>query len=373
VGIRFSNFAASRLFDSKAWRPVPSGDGQTFSVRAQTNGRVYQSYNFSFVEPWFGGRKPNSFSVSGYFSKMNRNPYAFYYGGNKDDLKDEYYSVIGASIGLGRRLTWPDDFFTLYNSFSYQRYRVKDYPGLFIVDNGYFNNFSFTSTLGRNSQDQIIYPRRGSNLSLSLQITPPYSLLQPDRDYLNIADEDKYKWVEYHRWMFKADWYHALLGDLVLMARMQYGYLGHYNEDIGPSPFEGFDLGGDGLSGYNLYGRETIAQRGYPNRSLTPRDANGNKSGNVYTKYTMELRYPVSLNPSATIFVLGFLEAGNAWYSIDEFNPFSTKRAMGVGVRAFLPMFGLLGIDWGWGFDDYPESNGAISGSQFHFTMGQQF
>ena len=373
VGIRFSNFAASRLFDSKAWRPVPSGDGQTFSVRAQTNGRVYQSYNFSFVEPWFGGRKPNSFSVSGYFSKMNRNPYAFYYGGNKDDLKDEYYSVIGASIGLGRRLTWPDDFFTLYNSFSYQRYRVKDYPNLFIVDNGYFNNFSFTTTLGRNSQDQIIYPRRGSNLSLSLQITPPYSLLQPDRDYLNIADEDKYKWVEYHRWMFKADWYHALLGDLVLMARMQYGYLGHYNEDIGPSPFEGFDLGGDGLSGYNLYGRETIAQRGYPNRSLTPRDANGNKSGNVYTKYTMELRYPVSLNPSATIFVLGFLEAGNAWYSIDEFNPFNTKRAMGVGVRAFLPMFGLLGIDWGWGFDDYPESNGAISGSQFHFTMGQQF
>jgi len=371
VGIRFSNFAASRLFDPKAWRPVPSGDGQTFSVRAQTNGRLYQSYNFSFIEPWFGGKKPNSFSISGYYSKMNRNPYAFWQG-NAENVPDEFYSVIGASIGLGRRLTWPDDFFTLYNGFSYQRYRVKDYPGLFIVDNGYFNNFSFTTTIGRNSQTQMIYPRGGSNISLSLQITPPYSLLNPDRDYTNIADDEKYKWVEYHRWMFKADWFHALAGDLVLMARMQYGYLGHYNDDIGPSPFEGFDLGGDGLSGYNLYGRETIAQRGYPNRSLTPVDANGNKSGNVYTKYTLELRYPVSLNPSATIFVLTFLEAGNAWYSIDQFSPFSAKRAAGVGVRAFLPMFGLLGIDWGYGFDPYPGSS-AISGSQFHFTIGQQF
>ena len=372
VGIRFSNFAASRLFDPKAWRPVPSGDGQTFSVRAQTNGRVYQSYNFSFIEPWFGGKKPNSFSISGYYSKMNKNPYAFYYGGSGADIADEYYSVIGASIGIGRRLSWPDDFFTLYNGFSYQRYKVKDYEGLFLVDNGHFNNFSFTTTIGRNSQTQMIYPRGGSNISLSLQITPPYSLFNPGRDYINIPDEDKYKWVEYHRWMFKADWFHAMLGDLVLMARMQYGYLGHYNNDIGPSPFEGFDLGGDGLSGYNLYGRETIAQRGYPNRSLTPLDANGNKSGNVYTKYTLELRYPVSLNPSATIFVLTFLEAGNAWYSIDQFSPFNSKRAAGVGVRAFLPMFGLLGVDWGWGFDDYPGSSG-ISGSQFHFTMGQQF
>lgn len=372
VGIRFSNFAASRLFDPKAWRPVPSGDGQTFSVRAQTNGKVYQSYNFSFVEPWFGGKKPNSFSISGYYSKMNRNPYAFYYGGSKDDIKDEYYSVIGASIGLGRRLTWPDDFFTLYTALSYQRYKVKDYPGLFLVQNGHFNNFSFTTTLGRSSQDQMIYPRRGSNISLSLQLTPPYSLFNPDVDYANLEDDEKYKWVEYHRWMFKADWFHSLLGDLVLMARMQFGYLAHYNDAIGPSPFEGFDLGGDGLSGYNLYGRETIAQRGYPNRSLTPTDENGNKSGNVYTKYTLELRYPVSLNPSATIFGLLFLEGGNAWYSIDQFNPFNAKRAAGVGIRAFLPMFGLLGIDWAWGFDNVPGETG-ISGSQFHFTIGQQF
>jgi len=372
VGIRFSNFAASRIFQPKAWRPVPSGDGQTFSVRAQTNGRVYQSYNFSFVEPWFGGRKPNSFSLSGYYSKMNRNPYAFIYGGNKNDIPDEYYSVIGTSIGLGKRLSWPDDFFTLYNAVSYQRYKVKEYPGLFLVKNGQFNNFSFTTTIGRNSQDQIIYPRQGSNLSLSLQLTPPYSLFNPGRDYASLPDDQKYKWVEYHRWWFKADWYHQMLGDLVLMTRMQFGYLGHYNNDIGPSPFEGFDVGGDGLSGYNLYGREVIAQRGYPNRSLTPKDAYGNKSGNVYTKYTLELRYPVSLNPSATIFVLTFLEGGNAWYSIDQFNPFEAKRAAGVGIRAFLPMFGLLGIDWGYGFDPYPDHPGA-SGSQFHFTIGQQF
>ena len=239
------------------------------------------------------------------------------------------------------------------------------------MDNGFFNNFSFTTTLGRSSQDQIIYPRRGSNISLSLQLTPPYSLFNKDVDYSTLPDEEKYKWVEYHRWMFKADWFHALLGDMVLMVRMQFGYLAHYNDAIGPSPFEGFDLGGDGLSGYNLYGRETIAQRGYPNRSLTP-TVNGNKSGNVYTKYTLELRYPVSLNPSATIFVTTWLEAGNAWYSLDQFNPYNTKRAAGVGVRAFLPMFGLLGIDWGWGFDPYPGSSG-ISGSQFHFTIGQQF
>ena len=371
IGIRFSNFAASRIFDPKAWRPVPSGDGQTFSVRAQTNGKVYQSYNFSFVEPWFGGKKPNSFSVSGYYSKMNANPYAFLYGRSRGEIEDKYYSVTGASIGIGRRLSWPDDFFTLYNAFSYQRYTVKDYPNLFLVDNGFFNNISFTSTIGRNSQSQIIYPRNGSNLSLNLQMTLPYSLMRPDFNFATAPDEEKYKWVEYHRWLFKVDWFHSIIGDLVLMTRMQFGYLGHYNNDIGPSPFEGFDLGGDGLSGYNLYGRETVGQRGYPNGSLTPR-VNGNKSGNVYTKYAMEPRYPISLNPSATVFVLTFLEAGNAWFSIDDFNPFGTKRAAGVGLRAFLPMFGLLGIDWAWGFDEYPGSTG-ISGSQFHFTIGQQF
>lgn len=371
IGIRFSNFAVQRVFDPKAWRPVPSGNGQTLSIRAQTNGKYYQSYNFSFVEPWFGGKKPNSLSVSVYHSKINQGAGGYSYSYfNPADIPDQYMKVSGASLGLGRRLSWPDDFFTLYNSFTYQRYKMKDYTG-FLAENGTFNNFSFTTTIGRNSQTQIIYPRGGSNISLSLQITPPYSLFNPGMDYANADDEDKYKWVEYHRWIFKADWYYALVGDLVLMTRMHYGFLGHYNDDIGPSPFESFDVGGDGLSGYNLYGRETIAQRGYPNQSLTP-TVDGRRSGNVYTKFTAELRYPISLNPSATIYVLTFLEGGNAWYSIDQFNPFVAKRAAGVGVRAFLPMFGLLGIDWAWGFDGYPGHPG-VSGSNFHFTIGQQF
>ncbi len=368
VGIRFSNFSARRLFDPKAWRPVPSGDGQTLSLRAQTNGKYYQSYNFSFVEPWFGGKKPNSFSVSMFHSKINQNYYSYW---NMDqDVAEEFMKITGASIGLGRRLEWPDDFFTLYNELSFQRYTLKDYTG-FLAENGTFNNFSFTTKFGRNSVDQPIYPRRGSNFSLSLQLTPPYSLLNDNIDYANAIDQEKYKWVEYHRWMFKADWYNRIVENLVLYTRLHFGYLGMYNDDYGPSPFEGFDVGGDGLSGYNLYGRETIAMRGYENGSLTPIYEN-KKSGNVYTKYTMELRYPVSLNPSATIFVLAFAEAGDAWFSIEDFNPFMAKRSAGIGLRAFLPMFGLLGVDWAWGFDE-PYPGAGVSGSQFHFTIGQQF
>ncbi len=385
AGIRFSNFAAGRIFEKGAWRPVPSGDGQTLSLRAQTNGQYYQSYNFSFMEPWLGGKKRNSFSLSVFHSKMNPSSYSYMYNytRNRDtEIPDQYMKITGASIGLGRRLRWPDDFFTLQHALSYQRYQLKDYVGYFLAENGSFNNFSLNTTLGRNNTDQPIYTRRGSNVSLSLQLTPPYSAFN-DKDYTNpdMLDEDRYKWVEYHRWMFKGDWYKSLVGNLVLYTRMHFGYLGMYNKDIGPSPFESFDVGGDGLTGYNLYGRETIAMRGYENGSLTPRVQNGvevpgsntaNKSGNVYTKMTMELRYPVSLNPSATIFVLGFLEAGDAWYSIDEFSPFRAKRSAGFGLRAFLPMFGLLGVDWGYGFDEAYEGAG-VSGSQFHFTIGQQF
>ncbi len=378
AGIRFSNFSARRLFEKGAWRPVPSGDGQTLSLRAQTNGKFYQSYNFSFIEPWLGGKKRNSFSVSVFHSKMNQNYYSYW---NFDaDVPEEYMKISGASIGLGRRLNWPDDFFTLQNSLSYQRYHLKDYQN-FLAENGTFNNLSLTTTLGRNSTDQPIYPRRGSNISLSLQITPPYSLFNNTIDYKTASEEVRYKWVEYHRWMFKGDWYKTIYENLVLYTRMHFGYLGMYNKDIGPSPFESFDVGGDGLTGYNLYGRETIAMRGYENGSLTPRLNNNNevvpglsgkKSGNVYTKVTMEIRYPVSLNPSATIYVLGFLEAGDAWYSIQDFSPFQAKRSAGVGLRAFLPMFGLLGVDWGYGFDEAYEGAG-VSGSQFHFTIGQQF
>jgi outer membrane protein insertion porin family len=367
IGVRFSNFSIRNLFRLNMWRPVPSGDGQTLSLRAQSNGRYYQAYNLSFIEPWLGGKKRNSFSVSLFHTKMDysENPYYSLY----DNSIGQYMKISGASIGLGRRINWPDDFFSLYHELSYQRYNMKDF-GSFIFTDGISNNFSFTTTFGRNSVDQPIYPRRGSNFNLSLQLTPPYSLIN-DKNYIGVSDQEKYLWIEYHKWKFKADWYISLAGNLVLYTRAHFGYLGHYNDDIGPSPFEGFDLGGDGLTGYNLYGRETIALRGYENSSLTP-VVNGSRAGNVYNKYTVEVRYPFTLNPSATVFGIAFLEAGNAWYSIDEFNPFLIKRSAGIGLRAFLPMFGLLGIDWGYGFDDIPGKPDANKG-QFHFTIGQQF
>jgi len=377
VGIRFSNFSARRLFDSQAWRPVPSGDGQTLSLRGQTNGQYYRSLSFSFVEPWFGGKKPNSLTLSIYHSRINSYNSLYSYYLTQDDVPDEYMLNTGATVGLGRRLTWPDDFFTLYNTITYQRYFLKDYSNYFITDNGAFNIFSFNTTIGRNSTDQPIYPRRGSNFSLEIQLTPPYSLLN-NKDYSDLSTEEKFKWVEYHRWWFKADWYTRIVGDLVLYTRLHFGYLGYYNKEIGPAPFQSFDVGGDGLATYQYFGRETIALRGYENGSLTPvhytSEGTSYKAGNVYTKFTAEIRYPVTMNPSATIYVLGFLEGGNAYYSIEEFNPFEAKRAAGFGVRAYLPMFGLLGIDWGYGFDmDNAAGSDGISGSQFHFTIGQQF
>ena len=370
VGLKFSNFSIRNFMNWKMWRPVPSGDGQTLSLRAQSNGKYYQAYNLSFVEPWFGGKKPNSFSVSLYHTIMNNSYYSYF--DRNSSASDQYIKISGAAIGLGKRLKWPDDFFTLYNELSYQRYKLKDYVGYFIFSDGTSHNLSFTSTFGRNSVSQPIYPRNGSSFSLSLQLTPPYSLVNgKDFSQPDMVDADKYRWIEYHKWKFKADWYISLAGNLVLYTRAHFGYLGYYNKNIGPSPFEGFDVGGDGLTGYNLYGRETIGLRGYENGSLTP-IVGGNKSGNVYNKYTLELRYPFSLNPSATIFGLVFLEGGNSWYSINDFNPFLIKRSAGIGLRAFLPMFGLLGIDWGYGFDEIPGKPSANKG-QFHFTIGQQF
>jgi len=363
IGLRFSNFSAKNMLNPQAWRPIPTGDGQTLSIRAQSNGKYYQAYNLSFIEPWFGGKKPNSLVVSFYHTITNNSNYWYEAG-------DKSFKISGASIGLGRRLAWPDDFFTLYNEISLQQYKLDNWTGYFLFSDGVSKNFSFNTILARKSVDQLIYPRRGSTFSLSLQLTPPYSLFS-DRDYVNMPDGQKYKWIEYHKWKFLADWYSTLAGNLVLTTKAQFGYLGYYNAKVGPSPFEGFDLGGDGMSGYNIYGYETIGLRGYENSSLTPR-VNGMKSGNVYTKLTMELRYPITLNPSATVFVLGFLEGGDAWYSIDQFNPFRIKRSAGIGLRAFLPMFGLLGIDWGYGFDAIP-GNPNANKNQFHFTIGQQF
>lgn len=365
VGITFNNFSARRLFEKGAWKPVPSGDGQTLSLRARTNGSYYQNYSLSFEEPWLGGKKPNNFSISAYHSIQNTASY-FYQQDNASHFK-----ISGGSVGLRQRLQWPDDYFILSNSFSYERYNLKDWSrGSFIMQDGIANNFSFSTTFGRNSVDQPIYPRGGSKFMLTLKITPPYSLFD-DVNYKTASQAEKYEWVEYHKWTYKGEWYQRLFDDLVLAVNTEFGYLGYYNPDIGHSPFGTFDVGGDGISGYNLYGRETIALRGYENSSLTP-IVNGKKAGNIYERNYMELRYPVSLKQQATIYVLAFAEAGNAWFDSDEFDPLSLKRSAGIGLRAFLPMFGLLGIDWGYGFDDIPGRPDA-NGGQFHFVIGQQF
>ncbi len=373
VGLRFNNFSIKRILDFKAWRPVPTGDGQSLSLRVQSNGKYYQSYNISFVEPWFGGKKPNSFSVSAYRSVQTN-------GMKKDNPSRQGLIVNGASIGLGKRLKWPDDYFSLYNAISLQNYQLDNWNQYFLFSNGTSNNLSLNTVLSRNSAGpNPIYPTSGANVSLSLQITPPYSLFS-SKDYTdpNMLDSEKYRWVEYHKWGFKVDWFLTLAGSLnpsnrrlVLYTRANFGYIGFYNSDIGPSPFEGFDLGGDGMSGYNLYGRDVIGLRGYENSSLTP-IVDGDKSGNVYERVSLELRYPISLAQSATVFILVFLEAGNSWSRIQDYNPFSLHRSAGVGLRAFLPMFGLLGIDWGYGFNPVTGAPDA-AGSQFHFVIGQQF
>jgi outer membrane protein insertion porin family len=372
VGVRFNNFAMRNFFRLKEWRPYPSGDGQSLSIRAQSNGRVYQSYNISFVEPWLGGKNPNTFSVSVFKSLMTN-------GTKKGE--DGYQSMVidGATIGLGKRLEWPDDYFSLYGELSYQRYNLNHYNYFnFLFEDGTSNLLSFTGKLTRfSTSPNLIYPRSGSSFTLSIQATPPYSAIS-GKDMLGAEDQIKYKWIEFHKWTFKSDYFFPLSKNdkLVLNTRFAFGYLGHYNNDIGPSPFEYFYMGGDGMSGYNFYGREVIAQRGYTNGSLTPKDpVKGKPSGNVYSKITMELRYPISLNPQATIFGLAFLESGRAWYELKEYNPFKMNRAAGVGMRANLPMFGLLGIDWGYGFDEVPDpsTNQNANHSQFHFVIGQQF
>lgn len=413
IGLRFSNFSARKVLDPKAWRPVPTGDGQTLSVRAQSNGTFYQAYNISFVEPWFGGKKPNSFSTSLYYTVTH--PFRRF----GEARSDGYFKVMGTSVGLGRRLTWPDDFFVFYSQLGYQRYSLKDYPSAFVITDGFSQIIDLNLTLSRSSQDQMIYPRRGSAFSLSVKLTPPYSLFRKEgfwrlteNEKLSIRDEilrdnpglstqdlesykeseetnrenaNKFRFIEYHKWTFDAAWYTMVVKNLVIAAKTEFGYLGFYNREIGPSPFEKFDVGGSGMVGYNLYGTDIVALRGYAEGSLTPKSIikrNGVNQqvddGNMYVKYTLELRYPFSLNPSATIFGHVFLEGGNAWSKVEQFNPFSIKRSAGVGIRAFLPMFGMLGIDWGYGFDLPNDVTGedlrrGRHGGEFHFTMGQQF
>ena len=389
VGVSFNNFSTRRLFDKTAWRPVPLGDAQNLSLRFQTNGTYYTSLSASFAEPWLFGKKPTSLNLSLYYTRQT-NSYIYYNILNND----EFMEVYGFAAGLGKRLKWPDNYFVLYNQLSWQTYRLQNWAYQFLFDTGISHNLSYTLSLSRTSTDQQIYPRLGSDFSFSLQLTPPYSLLRKkdrgildsdgnptkaaswrDIDYNLQSSEDRYKWIEYHKWSLKGSVFTKLVGDLVLMARAQFGYLGYYNRNWGYSPFEGFRVGGDGMSGYDTYGSEIISLRGYENYSLTPQalssynDTGNYYAGNVYDKFTVELRYPVILQPQSTIYALLFLEGGNCWSDIRAFNPFQIRRSAGVGVRVFLPMIGLLGVDWGYGFDNH-DGNG---GSQFHFVIGQQF
>jgi outer membrane protein insertion porin family len=363
LGLSFNNFSAKNLFNGSAWRPLPAGDGQKLSLRGQTNGSYYYSVSASFTEPWLGGKKPNAFSVSVYHSKQTN-------GLTSDKADYASLAINGITLGLGKRVKWPDDFFTIYHALSLQNYTLTNYGSLFSFSDGYANNLNYSLTIARNSIDAPIYARSGSEISLTMQLTPPYSLFS-NKNFATQSDQEKYKFLEYHKWKFKASWFFNLTGKWVLNTKAKFGFVGYYNKDVGYPPFERFYLGGDGLSGYSLDGRELIALRGYGNNTLTPLNSNGSPiGGNVFDKYTVELRYPLSLNPNATIYALAFVEGGNAWASFKQFNPFNMYKSTGFGVRIFLPMFGMLGLDWGYGFDKVPGLPDA-AGGQFHFSINQ--
>ncbi len=393
VGVAFNNFSTHRMFEKGAWRPVPLGDAQTLSFRFQTNGAYYTSLNASFTEPWLFGKKPTSLNLGVYYTRQTSayasistlDPAAYNFFSSNRSME-----IFGFSASLGSRLKWPDNYFVMYHGINWQTYKLNDwYAGTFLFNNGITHNINYTLNIVRNSTDQQIYPRTGSEFSFSLQLTPPFSLFRKhdydangnkvavksykDINYDNWSADKRYRWIEYHKWKFSAATYSRLIGDLVLMTRAQFGYLGYYNRNWGYSPFEGFLVGGDGMMGYMTYGSELVALRGYENSSLTPRLPSPYSSdpvytGNVYDKFTVELRYPVMLQPQSTIYALAFLEGGNCWADIKDFNPFQIKRSAGVGVRIFLPMVGLIGCDWGYGFD-----GPAGSRSHFHFVLGQQF
>lgn len=364
LGVSFSNFSIKRIFEKNAWRPVPLGDGQNLSIHFRTNGTYFMALNANFTEPWLFGKKPTSLNTTLYYTRQTNSTY--YYLTN-----DQFMEVYGLGAGIGTRLKWPDNYFVLYNELSAKRYRLQDWQYYFLFKDGVSNIIDWTIRLSRNSTDQILYPRSGSDFSFGLQLTPPYSLFRDkDTDYKSMSDTERYRWIEYHKWTLEGSVFTKLIGDLVLMCRANWGYLGYYNRSLGYSPFEGFMLGGDGMSGYNTYGSDIIAQRGYGNYSLTPQ-ADDAYTGHVYDKFTIELRYPVIMQPSSTIYALLFLEGGNCWSDIRDFNPFSIKRAAGVGLRIYLPIVGMLGIDWGYGFDY--DWSGKKGGSNFHFLIGQQF
>ncbi|MEM6641490.1 MAG: POTRA domain-containing protein [Bacteroidota bacterium] len=366
-GVSFNNFSIQNIFKPENWRGLPVGDGQSLGIRFQANGRQFQSYSVSFQEPWLGGRRPNALSLS--YSKsvqsiINRFSSERPLGALK---------VTGASVSLGRRVQWPDDFFVVSTGVSYQRYDLEQFTSRALgFETGVANSLTFNATIARRSVNNPMYPRSGSEISLAASVTPPWSLWR-DLDYENALPEERFKLLEYHKWNFDSKYYLTITGKLVLAARAHFGYLGSYTDEVGVGPFERFQLGGDGLTGQNfLLGTDVIGLRGYPNNSITPRDVENNiEGGTIFNKYVMEVRYPISLAQSATIYVQTFVEGGNNWDNFSDFNPYTIKKSAGVGLRIFMPAFGLMGIDWAYGFDRVP---GAMdnSGPQFHFSIGQQ-
>ena len=412
LGLSFSNFSLKNILNGEAYKPVPMGDGQTFALRLQAS-RTFRVYSLNFSEPWLGGKKPVRFNLS--LSKTQQFGANYSRSGRVEVNKDQGFSITGISAGLAKRVQWPDDFFTISHSLGYQLYEFNNYNiGLFNFGNGTSNSFSYTLGISRNALNGgRIYPRGGSNFEITAKLTPPYSLfnnkdykaLQTESDELfeqittldqtfdaqqiselnserEKLEEERFKWLEYYKLNFKGDWYTTLAGDLVLRTNAEFGFLGNYNSDVGDVPFERFYVGGDGMGNFTLDGRDVISLRGYENQSLTPYSTNPltgrseQDGGLVYNKFSLELRYPLTLKPSASIYGLAFLEGGNAFNNFQEFNPFQIKRSAGVGLRIFMPAFGLLGIDFGYGFDEdlRPQSAGnGPSGWQTHFIIGQQF
>lgn len=362
AGIAFNNFSTKKLFKKEAWNPIPGGDGQRIALNASVSTKYYQYYSFSFTEPWLGGKKPNALTIGAYYQRQN-NTYS-----RRDSLY-AFTSIAGTSISLANKLRWPDDYFHMSHTLSYEYYKVKNWGG-FIFANGYSHSFSYIFTLSRNSINAPIYPREGSDITFTMQLTPPYSLFS-NKDYTNATDQEKYKFLEFHKWKFNVSWFTRIVDNLVLNVRMKFGFLGYYNPDIGISPFGRFYLGGDGMSNWSYDGREVIGMRGYDDAALSP-NVNGSSIGaSIFQKFTAELRYPITLNPSATVYVLAFAEAGKGWIDKQKYNPFDMYKSLGVGVRVYLPMFGLLGFDWGYGFDPVPGLASSAWGSHFHISINQ--
>lgn len=382
LGLSFNNFAIKDMFKKEAYKPVPTGDGQTLALRLQAS-RFFQTYSFSFVEPWLGGKRPVQFSTS-----LSHTKQFLYNPQTRDADKDKRFNITGITVGLAKRLTVPDDFFTLSQAISFQHYDLKNYnTGLFTFGNGYSNNLAYTIGLSRNNTaTDPIFPESGSNFSVTAKLSFPYSLfnnvdykaLKEERDGLDPTDADdfirlgeidqeRYNWLEFYKIKFKGDWYTRITGKLIVKSGIEFGYLGAYNNDRGVIPFERFFLGGDGLGNFALDGREVIQLRGYPNQSLSSQDG-----GTIYNKFSLELRYPITLGAQAKIFGLGFIEGGASFDNFKDYNPFDIQRSAGLGLRIFMPAFGLLGIDFGHGFDALPGQT-VKNGWETHFIIGQQF